>query len=101
MCWKYEAEYDDCFDFTWAGSDYLDGLTGIVDVLDEAGVEFVEGKSFFCRDDFFKLLSKWHEEGAIKPKDKVRTEREIEESLKEIAEGKYLTFDEVKKELNL
>ena len=68
MCWEHENEYSEvCFDFLW--EDY-----GLFD--DECIVNLLKGMDIYFKDhetsmkakwEFFDLLTKWHDEGLIKP----------------------------------
>ena len=68
MCWEHEELYHDiCFDFLWNDHGILDD-TCIVKLLEEMGIEFKDHKTEQkCRTEFFELLSKWHDNGYIKP----------------------------------
>jgi hypothetical protein len=66
MCWKYEEKYGECFDHVW---DFLGWqIPTIRELLETFGIKFKDSDK--CKEDFFDLLSKWHEEGLIEPGDK-------------------------------
>ena len=63
MCWKYENKYYDCFDHVMEN---LDGEGNkIKEILQDYGIKFNNFDK--CKEQFFKLLSKWHETGLIEP----------------------------------
>jgi len=62
MCWEKEDEYEGtCFDHVWG----LNVDDGIKDILNWAGVEIVNEEK--CKQDFFDLLTLWHNEEKIRP----------------------------------
>lgn len=64
MCWKYEDEYQDCFDYLTFSMDDEPCLMDVIrNHLSKFGVEFVGDFDKL----FFDMLSKAHEEGIIKP----------------------------------
>jgi hypothetical protein len=62
MCWEKEEEYEKCFDHVWG----LNIDDGVKDILEWGGIEFTNEEK--CKEDFFTLLTLWHNEGKIKPK---------------------------------
>ena len=66
MCWIKEFEYGNkmCFDYIW--NPWHPEDFGVVPGLEVAGVEIIDENK--CRNEFFDLLTSWHDRGLIKPK---------------------------------
>ena len=73
MCWEHEDEYDEvCFDFLWNDCGIFENES-IVCNMNSFQIEFINHKAeMMCRTDFFNLLTKWHNEGLISPKNERR-----------------------------
>ena len=73
MCWKYEDEYPSCFDWMYIVTDEY----GVSEMTSQITFQQFLGNWDIKVDnidelikEFWELLSKWHEEGKIKPMSK-------------------------------
>jgi len=73
MCWEHEDKYDEfCFDFLWNDYKLFDDIS-IVHVLQYFNVIFKDHQTEMkCKNEFFELLSKWHREKSISPKNETK-----------------------------